>query len=231
MAKEAFQRNKPHVNVGTIGHVDHGKSTLIGRLLVEKGIVPEKDLRDEAGSFKFAWVMDRFKEERELESIEAIANRIVLQNELVTTRLMSVDDAMATGARARNLPGLEADGKLVWSYKEAMVPAEIPKSLLVIGSGAIGIEFASFYRTLGAEVTVVEVLPQILPVEDAEISAFARKQFEKQGIQIRVGAKVTKQRYSIDSFHLSTPSTPRIERTGSPVGLPRCCAASVFLLH
>ena len=99
---------------------------------------------------------------------------------------------LATGARPRVLPGLEPDKKLVWTYFEAMVPDRMPKSLLVIGSGAIGIEFASFYRTLGAEVTVVEVLPQILPVEDAEIAAFARKQFEKQGIKIFTGAKVTK---------------------------------------
>ena len=106
---------------------------------------------------------------------------------------------LAAGARARNLPGLEADGKLVWTYKEAMVPPEFPKSLLVIGSGAIGIEFASFYRTMGAEVTVVEVLPQILPVEDAEIAAFARKQFEKQGIKILTGAKVTKLDRKTDS--------------------------------
>jgi dihydrolipoamide dehydrogenase len=99
---------------------------------------------------------------------------------------------IATGARPRALPGLEGDGKLVWTYFEAMAPDKMPKSLLVIGSGAIGIEFASFYRTLGAEVTVVEVLPQILPVEDAEVAAFARKSFEKQGIKIHTGAKVTK---------------------------------------
>jgi dihydrolipoyl dehydrogenase len=98
---------------------------------------------------------------------------------------------LATGARARSLPGLEPDGRLVWTYKEAMVPAAIPKSLLVVGSGAIGIEFASFYRDMGAEVTVVEVLDRILPVEDAEISAFARKSFEKQGIRIHTGATVT----------------------------------------
>jgi len=99
---------------------------------------------------------------------------------------------IATGARPRVLPGLEPDKKLVWTYFEAMVPAAIPKSLLVIGSGAIGIEFASFYRTLGAAVTVVEVLPQILPVEDHEIQAFARKSFEKQGIKIHTNAKVSK---------------------------------------
>src|SRR5246500_1605430 len=99
---------------------------------------------------------------------------------------------IATGARPRVLPGIEPDKKLVWTYFEAMVPDRIPKSLLVIGSGAIGIEFASFFRTLGAEVTVVEVLSQILPVEDAEIAAFARKSFEKQGIKIFTNAKVTK---------------------------------------
>jgi dihydrolipoamide dehydrogenase len=98
---------------------------------------------------------------------------------------------IATGARPRVLPGLEPDKKLVWTYFEAMVPDRVPKSLLVIGSGAIGVEFASFFRTLGSEVTIVEVLPQILPVEDAEIAAFARKAFEKQGIKIMTGAKVT----------------------------------------
>ena len=99
---------------------------------------------------------------------------------------------IATGARPRVVPGLEPDKKLVWTYFEAMVPPSIPKSLLVIGSGAIGVEFASFFRTLGAEVTIVEVLPQILPVEDQEIQTFARKSFEKQGIKILTGAKVTK---------------------------------------
>jgi dihydrolipoyl dehydrogenase len=99
---------------------------------------------------------------------------------------------LATGARPRVLPGLEPDKKLIWTYFEAMVPERMPKSLLVVGSGAIGMEFASFYRTFGAEVTVVEILPQILPAEDAEISAFARKQFEKQGIKILTDAKVAK---------------------------------------
>ena len=98
---------------------------------------------------------------------------------------------VATGARPRALPGIEPDKKLIWTYFEAMVPQAMPKSLLVMGSGAIGIEFASFYRTMGAEVTVVEVMPQILPVEDAEIAALARKRFEKQGIKILTGAKVT----------------------------------------
>ncbi len=102
------------------------------------------------------------------------------------------DIIIATGARARALPGLEPDGNLVWSYREAMVPSAMPKSLLVIGSGAIGIEFASFYRTLGAEVTVVEVMDRVLPVEDEEISAFAAKSFVKQGLKLITGASVTK---------------------------------------
>ncbi|MCV9997221.1 dihydrolipoyl dehydrogenase [Pararhizobium sp. YC-54] len=99
---------------------------------------------------------------------------------------------IATGARPRALPGIEPDGKLIWTYFEAMKPEEMPKSLLVMGSGAIGIEFASFYRTMGVDVTVVELLPQVMPVEDAEISAFAKKQFEKQGMKIILDAKVTK---------------------------------------
>ena len=99
---------------------------------------------------------------------------------------------VATGARARTLPGLEPDGKLIWTYMEAMVPPEMPASLLVVGSGAIGIEFASFYNALGAKVTVVEIMDRILPVEDEEVSAFAKKSFEKQGIKIYTGAKADK---------------------------------------
>ncbi|SFG98456.1 dihydrolipoyl dehydrogenase [Methylobacterium gossipiicola] len=99
---------------------------------------------------------------------------------------------VATGARPRAIPGIEPDKSQIWTYYEAMVPQAMPKSLLVMGSGAIGIEFASFYRTMGAEVTVIELLPQILPVEDAEIAGLARKRFEKQGIKILTGAKVTK---------------------------------------
>src|SRR6201989_1542751 len=98
---------------------------------------------------------------------------------------------LATGARARTLPGMEPDGKLIWTYREAMVPPSFPKSLLVVGSGAIGIEFASFYKTLGADVTVVEVLDRVLPVEDEEISAFAAKAFTKQGMKLKTGCTVT----------------------------------------
>ena len=106
---------------------------------------------------------------------------------------------LATGARPRVLPGIEPDGKQVWTYFEAMKPERFPKSLVVMGSGAIGIEFASFYATMGADVTVVEVLPQILPVEDAEIAALARKRLEKLGIKFRVGTKVEKIEKGADS--------------------------------
>src|SRR5882762_4489928 len=131
---------------------------------------------------------------------------------------------IATGARPRVLPGLEPDKKLVWTYFEAMVPPAIPKSLLVVGSGAIGIEFASFYRTLGAEVTVVEVLPQILPVEDHEIQSFARKSFEKQGIKILTNAKVTKLDRQADSVTATIEEggktqTITVDRVISAVGV------------
>ena len=98
---------------------------------------------------------------------------------------------LATGARARNLPGMEPDGKFIWSYREALVPDTMPKRLLVVGSGAIGIEFASFFNALGSEVTVVEVLDRVLPVEDADISAMAEKSFKKQGMKIMKGTTVT----------------------------------------
>jgi dihydrolipoamide dehydrogenase len=132
---------------------------------------------------------------------------------------------IATGARPRVLPGLEPDKKLVWTYFEAMVPDAMPKSLLVVGSGAIGIEFASFYHTMGAGVTVVEVLPQVLPVEDAEIAAFARKQFEKQGLKILTGAKVTKLDKKADSVTATIDDgkggtqTLTVERVISAVGV------------
>jgi dihydrolipoamide dehydrogenase len=120
---------------------------------------------------------------------------------------------LATGARARSLPGLEPDGERVWTYTEAMVPPTIPKSLLVVGSGAIGIEFASFYHDMGAEVTVVEVLDRVLPVEDEEISAFARKSFEKQGIKIHTGATVA----ALDQAGADT--TARIEADGKTLDM------------
>ena len=132
---------------------------------------------------------------------------------------------VATGARPRVLPGLEPDKKLVWTYFEAMVPDKMPKSLLVVGSGAIGIEFASFFRTMGAEVTVVEVLPQILPVEDAEISKFAHKAFEKQGIKIFTDTKVTKLEKKRDSVVATVddgkgkPQTIEVDRVISAVGV------------
>ena len=118
--------------------------------------------------------------------------KIAVKTEKGAEEIQAKAIIIATGARARDLPGLEADGKRVWNYKHALMPPHMPKKLLVIGSGAIGIEFASFYNTLGAETTVVEVLPRILPVEDEEISAFAKKQFQKQKMTILEGATVKK---------------------------------------
>ena len=118
--------------------------------------------------------------------------RVSVKTDKGTEELSAKHIILATGARARELPGLEADGKRVWTYKHALVPPHMPKKLLVIGSGAIGIEFANFDSTLGADTTVVEVMDRILPVEDAEISAFAKKSFEKQGMKIMVKAMVKK---------------------------------------
>src|SRR6266404_3944194 len=132
---------------------------------------------------------------------------------------------IATGARPRVLPGLEPDQKLVWTYFEAMIPEKMPKSLLVVGSGAIGIEFASFFHTMGSDVTVVEVLPQILPVEDAEIAGLARKRFEKQGIKILTDTKVTKLEKKSDSVVATIddgkgkPQAVEFERVISAVGV------------
>jgi dihydrolipoamide dehydrogenase len=131
---------------------------------------------------------------------------------------------LATGARARQLPGIEADGKLIWTYKEAMVPTTMPTSLLVIGSGAIGIEFASFYQNMGAQVTVVEVLPRILPVEDEEISAFAHKAFEKQGMKILTGVAVKGVKKAADSVTVTVEAGGKaqditVDRVISAVGI------------
>jgi dihydrolipoamide dehydrogenase len=120
----------------------------------------------------------------------AAKGKVSVKTDKGTEELTAKNIILATGARARELPGLEADGKLVWTYKHALQPAHMPKKLLVIGSGAIGIEFASFYNTLGADTTVVEVMDRVLPVEDAEISAFAKKAFEKQGMKIMQKAMV-----------------------------------------
>lgn len=132
---------------------------------------------------------------------------------------------IATGARPRVLPGLEPDKKLIWTYFEAMVPERMPKSLLVVGSGAIGIEFASFFHTMGSDVTVVEVLPQILPVEDAEIAGLARKRLEKQGIKIMSSTKVAKLEKKADSVVATIddgkgkPVNTEFERVISAVGV------------
>src|SRR4030088_18662 len=131
---------------------------------------------------------------------------------------------LATGARPRVLPGLEPDTKLIWTYFEAMIPEKMPKSLLVVGSGVIGIEFASFFHTMGSEVTVVEVLPQILPVKVAEIAALARKRFEKQGIKILTDTKVNRLEKKSDSVaptidDAKKPQTIELERVISAVGV------------
>jgi dihydrolipoamide dehydrogenase len=120
---------------------------------------------------------------------------------------------LATGARAREIPavGLAADGDRIWTYRQALTPKACPKSLLVVGSGAIGIEFASFYRALGAEVTVIEALDRILPVEDEEVSKAAQKAFEKRGLKFRVGAKVTKLGKSRSGVELTLESAGKSE--------------------
>ncbi|MBU6448891.1 MAG: FAD-dependent oxidoreductase, partial [Rhodospirillales bacterium] len=131
---------------------------------------------------------------------------------------------LATGARPRQIPGLEVDGKQIISYFEAMVPETLPKSLLIMGSGAIGIEFASFYNTLGVDVTVVEMLDRILPVEDAEISGLARKSFEKQGIKILTSALVKKAEKSANSVKVTVEAGGKsqvfeVEKVISAVGI------------
>ncbi|MCH8859241.1 MAG: dihydrolipoyl dehydrogenase, partial [Proteobacteria bacterium] len=120
------------------------------------------------------------------------ANAVTVVKDGKTTELVAKNIVLATGARAREFPGLKADAKLIWTYRHAMVPSVLPKTLLVVGSGAIGIEFASFFRTLGSEVTVVEVLDRVLPVEDEEISAFAAKAFTKQGMVLKTSTTVEK---------------------------------------
>ncbi|MBK5923667.1 dihydrolipoyl dehydrogenase [Rhodovulum sulfidophilum] len=138
--------------------------------------------------------------------------RVSVKTDKGTEELTAKAIVLATGARARNLPGLEADGKRVWSYKHALQPPHEPKKLLVIGSGAIGIEFASFFNTLGAETTVVEVMDRILPVEDAEISAFAKKQFEKQGMTIREKATVKQLDRSADKVVAHVEQNGKVEK-------------------
>ena len=132
---------------------------------------------------------------------------------------------VATGARPRVLPGLEPDGKLIWTYFEAMMPDAMPKSLIVVGSGAIGVEFASFYRDFGTDVTLIEVLPRILPAEDAEIAGLAHKRFEKRGIKILTGTKIVKAEKSADGVIATAQDangktqTLKAERLISAVGV------------
>jgi dihydrolipoamide dehydrogenase len=153
------------------------------------------------------------------------AGKVSVKGKSGMTELDAKNIILATGARARKLPGIEPDGKLIWTYREAMVPPAMPKSLLVIGSGAIGIEFASFYRAFGVEVTVVEVVDRILPVEDAEISDFAAKAFRKQGMKLLTDAKIEKLEKGRDSvtatIKLKDGKTEKlnVERVISAVGI------------
>jgi len=127
-------------------------------------------------------------------------------------RLRAGHVILAAGARARELPGLEADGKVVWNYRHALLPESLPRRLLVVGSGAIGIEFAHFFRMLGAEVTVVELLDRILPAEDSEISAHAAKAFRAQGMELRVESRVTALQREADSLTVDIGSGGKTER-------------------
>jgi dihydrolipoamide dehydrogenase len=187
-----------------------------GEVYDQLGHLADYGLAAEGRSYDFAKVIERSRKvakqlsggvaflmrKNKIEVVEGVARLapaapaprvVVALNAGGERTLVAKSVVLATGARARVIPsvGLAPDGDRVWTYREAMVPKAAPKSLLVVGSGAIGIEFASFYRALGAEVTVVEALPRILPVEDEEISAAAQKAFERRGLQFRVGAKVT----------------------------------------
>ena len=139
-------------------------------------------------------------------------DKVSVKTDKGTQELSSKNIVLATGARARELPGLEADGKRVWTYKAALNPPHMPKKLLIIGSGAIGIEFASFYNTLGAETTVVEVADRILPVEDAEIAAFAKKAFVKQGMTIMEKSIVKKLDRSKDKVTAYIDTGGKVEK-------------------
>ncbi|MEP0153101.1 dihydrolipoyl dehydrogenase [Pseudophaeobacter sp.] len=138
--------------------------------------------------------------------------KVSVKTDKGTEELSAKNIILATGARARELPGLEGDGDLVWTYRDALVPPRMPKRLLVIGSGAIGIEFASFYNTLGADTTVVEVMDRVLPVEDEEISAFARKAFVKQGMKIMEKAMVKQLDRGKDTVTAHIESGGKVEK-------------------
>jgi dihydrolipoamide dehydrogenase len=151
--------------------------------------------------------------------------KLAVTKDGAVTEVAAKNIVLATGARARTFEHLQPDGKLIWTYREAMIPTAFPKSLLVVGSGAIGIEFASFYRTLGAEVTVVEVLDRVLPVEDEEISQLAQKAFVKQGMKVKTSTTVEKLEKGADSVTATLKSkdgkteTVTVERVILAVGI------------
>jgi dihydrolipoamide dehydrogenase len=138
--------------------------------------------------------------------------KVVIEQDKNNTEVLAKHIIISTGARARILPGFEPDGKFIYTYREAMTPKELPKKLLVVGSGAIGIEFASFYHNLGSEVTVIEVMDKILPVEDDEISTLARKSFESQGIKIHTGAKIQSATKNKDNVTATVDIKGKIEK-------------------
>ena len=200
------------------------------------GHLKDYGLSAEKASFDFAKVIERSRgvakqlnggvaflmKKHKIEVIEGFAHlekgvgapKVVVDLKAGGTRtLQSKSVIIATGARARTIPaiGLVGDGDRVWTYRDAMTPKAMPKSLLVIGSGAIGIEFASFYRALGAEVTVIEAMDRILPVEDAEVSEAARKAFMKRGLKFRIGAKVTKLDKTADGVSLTLDIAGKVE--------------------
>jgi len=137
--------------------------------------------------------------------------RVEVEGEAGRQRIRAANIVIATGARPRSIAPIEPDGDRVWSSKHALMPPAMPRSLLVFGSGAIGIEFASFYRAFGAEVTVVEVVDRILPTEDAEIAALARKAFEKKGIRFLTGAKVVALARTRDAVEATIELAGRVE--------------------
>jgi dihydrolipoamide dehydrogenase len=218
----------------------------LGGICLNWGCIPTKALLRSSeishllhnlGEFGFAADNIRFDLEKVVKRSRGVAKQIDGHAKLAGKNTLAVEKdgkpvvtlkaphiILATGARPRDLPGIEADGKLIWNYKHAMVPTMMPKSLLVIGSGAIGIEFASFYINMGAKVTVVEVMDRILPVEDEEIGAFARKSFEKQGMVIHTSAAVKGVKKGADNVTVTVEAGGKtqeitVDRVISAVGI------------
>ncbi len=208
------------------------------------GHLAEYGIKVEKASFDFGAIVDRSRKvatqlnsgvaflmkKHKIEVVEGTASlekatpapKVVVALKAGGTRTLSAKHViLATGARARTIPaiGLEPDGKQVWAYRDALVPKSAPKSLLVIGSGAIGIEFACFYNALGSDVTVIEALDRILPVEDEEVSSAARKAFEKRGLKFRTAASVRKLTKSAKGITLELESGGKTETLSADVAI------------